>query len=127
MSFSSLPTELVEETVACTVRDVSEDGRSARAHYPLTRSLCLVNHLLNAITTKHLYRHVVVPDADAGELLDWTLGTDRWTDGELAGKAADWVQTAEFGKQCEGGVRRKWPGDLRSGRWSGWGRSAGRT
>ena len=51
-----------------------------------------------------LYAHLVLPSPEAGAALRRTLGSVRWTTGELGGKAEEWVKAVTFGRKGGGGA-----------------------
>lgn len=116
VSFSSLPPELIRSIVHLALPTSAPTPTSSALRFRLSTlsALSLVSPTLHAIATEHLYAHLLLPTEASARLLLRTFASDRWTAGEMAGRAGTIVRSVEFGKSVERGreVEGGWVGEV---------------
>lgn len=103
MAGPTFPTELLAKVVDCVAEvpefDFVQPDWAEGVEYTTLKSLCLTSRAFNELATAHLYRHLVLPTAEAGRALVRTVKADKWSKGNRDSKLARTVKVLSVGRQ----------------------------
>lgn len=104
---ASLPTELLGEIAGlaaeCPEVDFIQADWTEGVDYTTLKALCLTSRSFNALATPHLYRHLILPSAEAAHALIATLDSAEWQASERGGKAGGLAKEITFGRRVASG------------------------
>ncbi len=107
MAPPTFPTELLAEIVRLVAQapdfDFVQSDWAAGVEYATLRALCLTSRVLNELATPHLYRHLVLPTAEAGRALVRTVRSAKWSSGGWNSKTTQLVKAVSVGRPVEYG------------------------
>jgi hypothetical protein len=112
--FPRLPPELLTKIVnlAATAPtfDFIQCDWAITSNYPTLKALCLTSPVLNELASPLLYRHVVLPTANARARFAWTVKWRKWKDPTMADRLIGWIQEVVLGRRF--GTRVEADGDF---------------